>query len=641
MMRSLFAGVSGIRNHQSWLDVIGNNIANVNTIGFKSSRATFAEALAQTLQPATGPHDNFGGTNPMQIGLGLKLMSVDTQFQQGAFESTGNYTDLAIEGDGLFVVSDGNQRFFTRSGAFNIDADGYLTAQGGSLRVQGYMANQLGIVANNMAPGDIQIPFGMKAPASATSEISLYCNLDAEATESTATLVNAGTTGVTSVSGEAVNGAGGTHTITITGNNATQGSGLGANSTGNPLTGTETLGPDLGVTDFSDFEITVDGGTAVAITGLTATNTVEDLINAINAQVSGVTASLDASGEVLITRDWYGNGTSIALSGDIADQVFDFAGAWTYTDGLASTLQATDVFTPSYGGSAITTLLQLKADDNTGLITGIEDLGGGGVTVYAAPSTTNPPGGLAAGTLTIDTEDTTHATSIVTYDSLGAQHVVTLTFTKTATPNDWIWEAEVEGPGQVISGNTGTVTFNDDGSLDSFNYDSGVLAFSFNPNNGANPVVSIDINPGTIDGVDGITQFASPTTTIVQTQNGYGMGDLANIFIDENGTIIGSFTNDQNITLAQIVLGNFHNPQGLLKEGSNLYRISANSGDPIYGLPQVDFGASVNSGYVEMSNVELSKEFADMIIAQRGFQASARVITTADLLLEEVVRLKR
>jgi len=645
MMRSLFAGVSGIRNHQTWLDIIGNNIANVNTIGYKSSRATFAEALAQTLRFATGPHGTFGGTNPMQVGLGLRLMSVDTQFQQGAFETTGNYTDLAIQGSGLFVVSDGTQKYFTRSGAFTIDADGYLTAQGGTLRVQGYMANQLGSIANNMAPTDIQIPFGMKAPAQATENISFFCNLDAESTESTASLTSAGTTGVTAVSGEAVNGAGGTHTITITGANATQGSGMGGNSTGGAMTADMELGADLGVTDVSNFQITVDGGAAVTIAGLTLTgtnpSTVQDLINAINAQVTGVTASLDASGEIKLTRDWYGSGTSVSLSGDIADQVFNFGGAWSYTDGLASTLQAADVFTPSTGGSSVTTNLQIEADENTGLMTNITGLGSGGVTIYAPPSTSSPPGGLAAGTLVVETEDTNHATSIVTYDSLGAEHVITFTFTKTAELNVWTWEASVDEPAQVIGGNTGTITFNEDGSLQAFNYDNGALAFSFNPNNGAESAVNVRLDAGTVGGVDGITQFASPTTTIAQTQDGYAMGDLVNIYIDQNGTIVGAFSNDQNITLAQIVLADFHNPQGLLKEGGNLYRISANSGDPVYGQAQTDFNSTVNSGYVEMSNVELAKEFADMIIAQRGFQASARVITTADQLLAEVVGLKR
>ncbi|TKJ42233.1 hypothetical protein CEE37_00725 [candidate division LCP-89 bacterium B3_LCP] len=643
MMQSLFAGVSGIQNHQTWLDIIGNNIANVNTIGFKSSRASFAEVLSQTISSATAPHSGYGGTNPMQVGLGLKLMSVDTQFKQGTFESTGNYTDLAIQGDGFFVLSDGSQRYFTRSGAFSIDAEGYLTAQGGSMRVQGFMADQLGTIANNMSPSDIQIPFGMKAPASATTEIGLYCNLNAEATDSDATLVAAGSTGVSSVSGQAINGAGGTHVITIAGANATQGSGNGIH---NPLVTMDldtTLSEFSGIADYENFTVTVDGGTAVEIDGLTENSTIQNLINAINDQVSGVTASFNGS-EIALTRDWYGANTNIEMSGDIFTEIFDGGspgGSWAYTDGIASSLVATDVFTPSGSGSPVTTVLQLDADDSTGLITNIADIGGGGITCYAAPDAANPPGGLALGTLTIETADTTHAASIVTYDSLGGEHVLNINFTKTAVPNNWEWEIDVDEPAQAISGNTGTVTFNDDGSLEAFNYNGGVLSFSYNPNTGAESVVNIDLDPGTIGGVNGITQFASATTTIVQDQDGYGMGDLSNVSIDTNGTIVGSFTNDQNLTLAQIVLADFHNPQGLMKEGGNLYRISANTGDPIYGLAQTNFGSTVFSGYVEMSNVDLSKSFADMIVAQRGFQASSRVITTADRLLDEVLRLKR
>ncbi len=644
MMRALYAGVSGIRNHQNWLDVIGNNIANVNTIGFKSSRATFAEILTQTLRSGTAPHGTFGGTNPIQIGLGIQLASIDTQFQQGTFESTGNYTDLAIQGDGFFVLSDGNQTFFTRSGAFNIDAEGYLTAQGGSLRVQGYMADQLGSIANNLSPSDIQIPFGMKAPASATTEIGMYCNLDAEATDSTASLINAGLTGVTQVSGEAFNGAGGTHTITLAGTNATQGSGLGTNSGGGALTLTTELST-LGIVNYDDFTITVDGGTPTTIENIDDTNTIGDLVNAINAQVAGVTASLDASapsgGEILLTRDFYGSTASITLGDSGADSIFDHVfdngnagAAWAFTAGLASTMVATDSFVPNGSTTPIVSNLSLTADETTGLITGISDLGGGGVSILAAD-------GLAAGTLVIDTDDTTHTTSIVTYDSLGGEHVMNVTFTKSATSNLWNWEIEVDEPAQIISGSTGQAMFSNDGSLESFTYDGGVLSFSFNPNNGAAPVVSIDIDAGTVGGVDGLTQFASPTTTIIQSQDGYGMGDLSNIFIDENGTILGSFTNDQTLTLAQIVLADFYNAQGLSKEGGNLYQVSANTGDPIYGLPQTNFGSSIYSGYVEMSNVDLSKEFANMIVAQRGFQASARVVTTSDRLLEEITRLKR
>lgn len=649
MMRSLYSGVSGLQNHQLMLDIIGNNIANVNTVGFKSSRASFAEMLAQTLQSASGPTNGFGGRNPMQVGLGLKLMSVDTQFQQGGLETTGNYTDLAIQGDGFFVVSDGNQRYFTRSGAFNIDADGYLTAQGGTLRVQGYMANQMGIIDNNLTPHDIQIPFNMKAPASATSEISLYCNLNAEATDSEASLVDAGTTGVTTVSGEAINGAGGTHVVTITGSNAVQGYGLGANTwSAGGLQLDDTLDNFVGIADFDNFEITVDGDTTYQITGLSGDTTVAQLIEAINSQTSGIIASLE-SGEIKLVRDYYGASTSITMSGDVYDEVFGGDAHWLdptpgtgWVDGINSDLAAVDVFTPSNGGSSITTNLTIEADEATGLMTNIVGLGGGGVTIYAPPDSNDPlGGGLAAGTLQVDTEDTTHTTSIITYDSLGGQHVLDITFTKTATANTWLWEVNVEEPAQIINGNTGSVTFNDDGSLESFNFDDGSMSFSFDPNNGAESTISIDLNAGTVGGVDGITQFASPTTTIVQSQNGYGMGDLIDISIDANGAILGAFSNDQIITLAQIVLADFNNPQGLLKDGNNLYRLSANSGDPVFGQAQVNMGSSIYSGYVEMSNVDLSKEFAEMIIAQRGFQASARVITTSDYLLEEVVRLKR
>jgi flagellar hook protein FlgE len=641
MMRSLFAGVSGIRNNQTWLDIIGNNISNVNTIGFKGSRATFAEQLAQTLRNATGPHNGQGGTNPLQVGLGMSLASVDTQFQQGALESTGNYTDLAIQGSGFFVVSDGSQKFYTRAGAFTIDADGYLTAQGGGLRVQGYMANQLGTIANNMAPDDIQIPFGMKAPASATTEIGFFCNLDADGTESTATLDTTppNTAGITNVSGQAVNGAGGVHTLTIGGTLATQGSG---NGTVGSLT-EQTLLSSLMPTpppdpDYSNFAITTDTNAPKIITGLSATSTVGDLIDAINTQMSGSTgvqASLNGNGEIMLTRTLYGAGTNISLTGDIATSAFT---GFTYAAGSNADLTVTDSFMPTGSTTPLPDVnLQVTIDPNTGLPTGITGLGGGGVTITAPAGS----GGLQLGTATINTADTEHSTSIVTYDTLGSQHTVTFNFTKTATPNVWNWEATVEEPAQTTSGNTGTISFNDDGSLQSFTYAGGASAFTFNPGNGAASAVTIALDAGEVGGVDGITQFASPTTTIAQNQDGYGMGNLNNVYIDENGTIIGSFTNDQNLTLAQIVLADFHNPQGLLKAGGNMYKVSANSGDAIYGMSQTDFGSSINSGVVEMSNVELSKEFADMIIAQRGFQASARVITTADQLLQEIVQLKR
>ena len=178
MMRSLFAAVSGLRNHQTRMDVIGNNIANVNTVGFKSSRVTFAEAFAQLLQGASRPPGDLGGINPIQIGLGSKIGSIDMNFSQGNLESTGQTTDLAIQGDGFFVVSDGSRTFYTRAGNFQLDANGRMVSPANGFKVQGINADSAGQLSTGSSVTDITLPFGQKSPARATSELKLTGNLD-------------------------------------------------------------------------------------------------------------------------------------------------------------------------------------------------------------------------------------------------------------------------------------------------------------------------------------------------------------------------------------------------------------------------------------------------------------------------------
>jgi flagellar hook protein FlgE len=183
MMTSLFSAVSGLRNHQTQMDVIGDNIANVNTIGFKQSRISFATALAQLLRGAQGPSAERGGMNPMQLGLGSRIASVDRMFSQGNLEYTGNRTDVAIQGDGLFVVGNESEQFFTRAGNFQIDADGHLMAQGGKYYVLGHLADVNGILDSSSSVEALVLPFGQKDPARATSEVTYFCNLDADASK--------------------------------------------------------------------------------------------------------------------------------------------------------------------------------------------------------------------------------------------------------------------------------------------------------------------------------------------------------------------------------------------------------------------------------------------------------------------------
>ncbi|MCA9753959.1 MAG: flagellar hook-basal body complex protein, partial [Gemmatimonadetes bacterium] len=180
MMRSLFAAVSGLRNHQLSLNVIGNNISNINTIGFKSGRALFQEMLSETIQGASRPNANRAGTNPVQVGLGMAVASVDSRFSQGQLELTGNMLDMAVQGDGFFVMRDGGREYFGRAGAFGFDGDGRLTA-GQGLLVQGWLANEDGVLGSSTALTDIALPFGQKSPARATESIRLQSNLDASA----------------------------------------------------------------------------------------------------------------------------------------------------------------------------------------------------------------------------------------------------------------------------------------------------------------------------------------------------------------------------------------------------------------------------------------------------------------------------
>ena len=191
MMRSLFSGVSGLKNHQTRMDVVGNNISNVNTTGFKSSRATFTDMLSQTLNGASAPTGTIGGTNPKQIGLGSSVSSIDLLFTNGSVQSNGKNTDLALSGSGLFVVSDGNQKYYTRNGAFEFDADGNYVQPGNGLHVMGWMAKD-GNLTTNGEVVPIKIPAGKPMAAKASTQAAYTNNLNSEVPTITSLTPSAG-----------------------------------------------------------------------------------------------------------------------------------------------------------------------------------------------------------------------------------------------------------------------------------------------------------------------------------------------------------------------------------------------------------------------------------------------------------------
>jgi flagellar hook protein FlgE len=392
MLRSLFSGISGLKSHQTMMDVVGNNISNVNTAGYKSSQTVFEDTLSQMVKAAGAPQNGVGGTNPAQVGLGVRVSQVTTNFGQGAAQTTGRSTDLMIQGDGFFVVRNGGENLFSRNGAFSFDADGRLVSGSGGV-VQGWMADDAGNVNTNANTGDLRLPMG--------------------------------------------------------------------------------------------------------------------------------------------------------------------------------------------------TLLQPK-ETGTATIAG------------------NLPSGTAVGQ--------SLRTSITTYDAQGNEIVLGAEYKRTAD-------------GWDVTLNRGGVT-------------QGPTALTFSPDGRTPSIDSITVDGVAVD-VSTMTSYAGGSSLAATAQNGSAMGSLQAFTISPDGTLVGVFSNGLKQPLGQVALANFNNPPGLEKVGGSMYRTTVNSGTAQYGTAGTAGRGALSSGTLEMSNVDLAAEFTNLIVAQRGFQANSKVITSSDEILQDLVNLKR
>ena len=463
MMRSLYSGVSGMQNHQTRLDVIGNNVANVNTTGFKRGRVNFQDMISQQLSGAARPTTEVGGVNPKEVGLGVMTASIDTIFTQGNLQSTGVSTDVAIQGNGFFILKNGEESFYTRAGAFGLDSEGTLVNPANGMRVQGWMAEELnGEMVLNTAGSteDIIIPVGTKDPAKATQNVNFACNLNKNTPEilegaSPADIAK----GTWSTEQKIYDSFGNQHMLNVSFTRVV----------GNP----------------NQWEVTV------------------------NVNPNGETP----------TETRVGLGT---------------------TDGTENTF--------------------LVNFDNNGTLLSVMD---------SAGNMTNPEGEVILQT--------------------------------------------------------------------SFNVPDA------NPDENGNPYrQTLNINLGTIGSQKNtITQSASQSSTKAFYQDGYTMGYLDNFKIDSTGTITGVYSNGTNRIIGQLALASFTNQGGLEKAGENTYVESNNSGMANIGVSGIAGKGSLLAGSLEMSNVDLIEQFTDMIVTQRGFQASSKTIQTADTLLDTVMNLKR
>ncbi len=506
MMRSMFAGVSGLKAHQIRMDVIGNNIANVNTAGYKSSRATFQEMLSQMIRSATAPTGLRGGTNPQQVGLGTSLGSIDVKHTQGNTQSTGYLTDLAIEGDGFFVLGEGENRQYTRAGMFGLDngTEGNFVSLVNGQRVLGYRADNTGKIDLHSALEPLYISASDTISPRATTRITFAGNLDNRYSL-----------------GDNVR-----RTVQV------------FDSRGREQTVV------VGLHQMGDNQWRWDASWQLSSTPIPAHE-----------------STLENNAQYLV----YDN-KMYQVPED-----FDFT-------------EIPDDFDPSG--------LELVAESEDGRIWQDSSVHGNRFEFEKALQN-----GAKVG-------------------SSGAEGILFLTC-----------DQEIVG-----EENGFMIEFGRDGSYSGLNIE-GSNVIALDPANADQLSITLDFTQ--------FTQYADTFTGKFMNQDGYANGALESYAIDQNGIIVGSFSNGLTRNLGQIALARFTNPAGLMRGGSTMFIETPNSGTAqIEAAGQPGYGV-ISPSSLEMSNVDLSEEFTEMIITQRGFQANSRIITSSDEMLQELVNLKR
>jgi flagellar hook protein FlgE len=669
--------VTGVRAHQTMLDVVGNNIANINTTGFKKDMTVFQDLLYQTSQGATGPGDARGGINPAQVGLGVKVAAIETIHSQGSFQYTGNKSDMMISGEGYFVFRDGTSRIYSRAGNFTLDAEKKLVHSGTGYVVQGYEMERDPNNATEyiMAGGvsDIVIPIGKEMEARATSIVGIQSNLDAEANPylpiGYADIAYNSETGAAKVKINSIE-----YNVSFKSNYAgTPPPPVTSATGGNYLSITLATGGTTAATISLDMTGIEDGKPLLAIAtagntplpGTTTTYSNETGILKVTDTTSGETLweinlqenmnyssftvtksgtelnfiaefdESDLSGSPTTLTLWYPS-TTVGQMGKLTATVsFKADGTFDIVSPLTGTFP-----TVTFGGTALSVnnfKIEPSSNGSTLEIKLAENL--------ATPTTFNTVSSIAQGG--------TKETKLTVYDCQGNPYTMEIAFKK-ITKDTWRWEAFFpDNPALFTVPPSGILKFGTCGKLvdsDGNKYDGVNIEVPFSLLGTQNETIHIDFSNKYFkgddyvwdtDALEGLTQFAGSSTAKAYYQDGYQMGVLNDYTVGQDGTITGIYSNDQNQPIYRVALAQFANPMGLDKIGDTMFRESINSGMALLDAAGENGLGTIIGSTLEMSNVDLTEEFTRLIIAQRGFQANTRVVTTSDQVLEEVVNLKR
>ena len=586
---ALYTGLSGLDVNSRNIEVIGNNIANVNTHSFKSSRMNFTTQLARTMSFGTPPGADTGGTNPSQLGMGARVSGTQRDFSNGALQSTGLATDLALEGSGMFIVRHGTDKFYTRDGAFDLNSFSQLSSTTGGV-VQGY-----GVDGNfNIVKGaltDITIPLGSLTIAEETRNVDIAGNVNADGPLST---------GGSNHTSRAL------YTDALLTTLAT-----GAEDLTSPLV---TLYRDDGA-----------GGSVIAFEGGA------DTIITVTGVEKGGKALRDA------TFSFTDAATAATLGVDDFGTDLDSFAAFLKT---ALGLDDTVINGHDMGGDVIFNASgQIEIIGNEGTV---QDLKIDTSDLFATNFTTavNDPFVMQKNNVS---DGEAIRTSFVAYDSLGTPLTLDITMVKQAVVVDGgtIWEYMVESDDndalQRVLG-LGILEFDANGNFVSATNQS----FSMTRANGAADPLTIqlrfDHGPQVLSA---FTEGQGISNIAATFQDGSALGTLNSMSVSENGIVVGAFTNGLTRTLGQVVVATFSNPEGVVDAGNGLFREGPNSGTAVETTPQSFGAARVVAGALELSNVDLSSEFVNLITASTGFSAASRVITTSDQLIQQLLSLSR
>lgn len=570
---TLFIGLSGLNVNQTRLNVVGNNIANVNTVAFKASRALFKPQFYVTDAAGAPAGAEFGGQNPSQRGLGATVSTIEKNFAPGAIEPTGRLTDFAIDGAGFFIVQ-GADRRYTRDGSFVLNAANELVTSRGAF-VQGYSVDENGTI-NTGTLGNIIIPLGTSTVARATSNLKLEGNLNA--------------------SGDVAAGA------------SIFNSGPLVARTG------AVLGTPPESTLLTDLADQAAPGTALFAVG--------DVLTVAGSRggrdTPPQTLSIDAGTSLADLTEFMRQGLQIDTS--VPD------------DGNPATPEA-GIVVSNAGGVLTLTVTGNRGDENAlDLNAGFFVNQSGAIPFSFTEDAASDPSGESV------------FTSFVVYDSLGSPLTVNVTMaleSKSDAGNTWRFYVNsgddtdladpAAGNGAILG--TGTVTFDTDGRVTASTGDTIQLNRAAT---GAQNPLAFDMDLSTL------TSLASQRSAVVMTeQDGAPIGLLSTFSVGANGVITGTFTNGQTRALGQLALATFANPQGLQDTGGNELIAGANSGVPVITTPASMDAGAVRSGSLELSNVDLSAEFINLIIASTGFSSASRVISTSNQLLNELLATSR